>query len=279
MSEARTVPKIRRKDEILRILYEQGHVEVRIISETFNVSEATVRRDLRRMNDEGLLELVYGGATLPRKGNFSLRSRQTRNMEAKRLIGQMAADLVRNGDSIFIDSGTTCCCMVPHLLMRQDLSIITNSNLVAAEIGERTNFNVLQLGGKFRFERMDSIGPFAQMVIEQLSGYRAFIGADGLALDIGMTTTDVETAHLYRSVIQHASEITLLADHTKFNAPALYKILGIDAVNRIVTDLPPPKEWADCLERNGIDVILPAPAPGNADYGTGARTEALTDEP
>ena len=260
MLETKTVPKIRRKDEILRILYEQGHVEVRPLSEILNVSEATTRRDLRRMSDEGLLELVYGGATLPRNGNYSIRSRQTRNTEAKRVIGQLAAGLVRNGDSLFIDSGTTCACMVPNLLTRQDLSIITNSNLVAAEIGERTNFNVLQLGGKFRFERMDSVGPFAQMIVEQLSGYRAFIGADGLALDIGMTSTDVDTAYLYRSVVLHASETTLLVDHTKFNAPALYKILGLDTVNRVVTDQPPPSEWMDLLERNGIDLILPQPA-------------------
>lgn len=251
------ITKIRRKDEILKILLEQGHVEVRAISERFNVSEATVRRDLRRMADEGILDLVYGGATLPRKGNYSVHTRQTQNVEAKRVIGKLAADLVQHEDSIFISSGSTCACMVPNLRRLRDLSIITNSNLVTAEIGEQTSFNILQLGGKFRAERMDLVGPFAEMVIEQLSGYRAFLGADGLDSRIGLTSTDIDTAHLYRRVIENASETTLLVDFTKFSAPALYKIIEIHAINRLVTDKPPNKHWAEILENNGIDLIVP----------------------
>ena len=251
------VPKIQRKDEILKALYERGHLEVRDISARFRISEATVRRDLRRLADEGLLELVYGGATLPRKNNYSLRSRQTQNVEAKRVIGRLAADLVHNGDSLFLDSGTTVGCVVPHLFSKKDLSVITNSNLVAAQLSEHTDFNILQLGGKFRFERMDSVGPFAQTIVEQLRGYRAFVGADGMSLDFGLTCTDIETAHLYRTVIHHASETALLVDHTKFSAPTLYKMAEIDAINRLVTDRPAPPEWAEALERNGIDVISP----------------------
>jgi DNA-binding Lrp family transcriptional regulator len=98
------VSKIQRTDEILKILYEQGHIEVHEISARFGISEATARRDLHRMADEGLLEAVYGGATLPRNGNYSLHSRQARNIEAKRAIGQLAAEMVRNGDVVFIDS-------------------------------------------------------------------------------------------------------------------------------------------------------------------------------
>lgn len=250
------VTKIRRKEEILNLLYENGHVEVRDISRRFNVSEATTRRDLRRMADEGLLELVYGGATLPRKGNYSINSRKTRNIDAKRIIGRVAAGLVKNGDSLFLDSGTTCACMASNLRARKNLSIITNSNPIAAEIGENTDFNILQLGGKFRHERMDSVGPFAQLVIEQLSGYRAFIGCDGLDMNIGLTSTDIDTAHLYRTVVEHAAEATLLIDHTKFSAPSLYKIIKLTSVNRIVTDKAPDRDWIEYLEGNDIDLIV-----------------------
>ncbi len=261
MSNGDNITKIKRNDEILRVLYENGHVEVRSVAEKFGVSEATIRRDLRTMADEGLVELVYGGATLPRRGNYSLRVRETRNVEAKRIIGKLAADLVQNGASLFVDSGTTCGCMVPNLFSKRDLSVITNSNSVATQIGENTGFNVLQLGGRFRFDRMDSVGPFSQMVIEQLSGYQAFIGADGLSLDIGITSTDIETAHLYRAAIKHAGETIVLADHTKFSAPALYKIIDLEAINRIVTDKPPSDEWVRRLEANGIDLVIPETTP------------------
>ncbi|MFP4378916.1 MAG: DeoR/GlpR family DNA-binding transcription regulator [Candidatus Sumerlaeia bacterium] len=257
MRNGENITKIQRKDQILKALLEKGNVEVRQISNAFQVSEATIRRDLRQMADEGLLELVYGGATLPRKGNYPIAARKTRNVEAKRLIGRLAAQLVQPGDSIFIDSGTTCACMAPYLIDKQDVTVITNSNAVAADIGSHSNLNVLQLGGKFRHERMDSVGPFAQMVMEQLSGFRAFVGADGLDLRIGLTCTDIDTAHLYRAVIQHASESILLADHTKFSAPALYKIIEIDAIDRLVSDRRPPEEWAGLLNDKGIEMIAP----------------------
>ncbi|HUT25307.1 MAG TPA: DeoR/GlpR family DNA-binding transcription regulator [Sumerlaeia bacterium] len=270
------IPKIRRNEEILQILCEQGHVEVRDIAARLGVSEATARRDLRRMADAGLVELVYGGATLPRnrRNGYSIRTRRARNIEAKRVIGRLAADLVQNGDCIFLESGSTCGCVVPFLRNKKNLEVVTNSNLIAAELGEHTDFNILQLGGKFRFERMDSVGPFAEMTIEQLSGFRAFVGADGLALDIGLTCMDVETAHLYRAVVRRAAETILLVDHTKFSAPTLYKIVEVDAANRLVTDRPPAPEWAEALEQAGVDVIFP-----NATSSPTRATDNATSSP
>jgi DeoR family transcriptional regulator of aga operon len=253
-----SVPKIQRKEEFLKLLYEKGHLEVRDIADRFGISGATVRRDLHRMAEEGLLELVYGGATLARKDNYSIRSRQTLNVEAKRAIGKLAAGFVRNGDTIFIDSGTTCDCMVPHLLSKRDLVVITNSNLVAAQLGESTSFSIIQLGGRFRFARMDSVGPHALMVMRNLSGYHAFVGTDGLTRDLALTSTDSETADLYRAVIENASETTLLVDHTKFGAPALHRFAEIGAVRRLVTDLPVAEEWAKVLERLGTEVVCPS---------------------
>jgi DeoR/GlpR family transcriptional regulator of sugar metabolism len=249
--------KIQRRDEILKTLYEQGHVEVRHIAQRLGTSEATARRDLRGLADEGVVDLVYGGATVPRTGNYTLQSRQRRNIDAKRAIGRLAADLVRSGDSLFIDSGTTCGAMVPHLLVRHDLTVITNCNLVAAQLGEHSDSNIIQLGGKFRFERMDSVGPLAQAAIERLSGFHAFVGADGLGFGVGLTSTDVDTASLYRTVIEQAAQSTLLVDHTKFSAPALHKIIDVGTVDRIVTDRPPPDGWAVALGRAGVEVIVP----------------------
>lgn len=253
-----SISKLQRKDQILKALYEKGHLEVRELSLRFSISEATVRRDLRRLADDDLIELVYGGATIPRKNNFSIRGRQARNIEAKEIIGRLAVHkLVREGDCIFVESGSTCACMIPHLLGFQKLDVITNSTTIAAELGKHANFNVLLLGGKFRYERMDSVGPFAQMVIEQLSGYRSFIGADGMSMDFGLTCTDVETAHLYRSVINHASLTTVLVDHTKFSAPTLYKLIDLSGINCVITDRIPPQDWIEVLNRLDIDLIYP----------------------
>ena len=256
--------EIERQRLILGEVADRPVVTVAQLVELTGASEATIRRDLKAMSAAGQVELVYGGATLPRRGNYTLRARQSKNVEAKRIIGKLAADLVENGSSLFLDSGTTCACMVPHLLSRRDLSIITNSSQIATQMGETEECSVLQLGGLFRFDRMDSVGPFAQMVIEQLSGYHAFIGADGLGVDTGLTSSNIETAQLYRVTIQRAKETTVLADSSKFAAPALYKIIDLGAVQRIVTDCRPSEEWQRRLESCGIELIVPAaddPAP------------------
>src|SRR5438874_1519173 len=124
-----------RRDQILNRIYDRGHVDVRTLAEAMTVSEATVRRDLRALADDHQLDLVYGGATLPRKNDYSFRSKSLRNMEAKAVIGRLAAELVLDNDQIFMDSGTTCFEMLPHLKRRKGVHIIANSTRLALEIG------------------------------------------------------------------------------------------------------------------------------------------------
>jgi DeoR family transcriptional regulator of aga operon len=246
-----------RRDVILRCILEHGHVEVKALSQEMAVSDATIRRDLRSLADENLIEPVYGGAILPRVTDFSFRSKAMRNVEAKRLIGRLAAGLVTDDEQIFIDSGTTCFEMCPHLKQRRGLNVIVNSARLAAELAGNSDIGVILIGGHYRPERMDSVGPLATATIEQLRGYLAFVGADGLSLDFGVSASDIESAHLYRQVIRNARETVLLVDHTKFLTPSLFKICELDDISRIVTDQTPLKEWLDYLNARGIELTAP----------------------
>ncbi len=246
-----------RGDLILRRILEHGHVEVKELAREMTVSDATVRRDLRSLSDAGQVELVYGGATLPRATDFSFRSKALRNIEAKRAIGQLAAGLVTDNEQVFIDSGTTCFEMCHHLKRRRGLHVIVNSARLAVEFGNSTEISVILIGGHYRPERMDSVGPLATATIEQLRGYLAFIGADGLSRDFGVSASDIESAHLYRQVIRNARETILLVDHTKFLTPSLFKICEMDDISRIVTDQKPIAEWHDFLRVRGIEVLHP----------------------
>src|SRR5271165_6452301 len=123
-----------RRQEILAAILEKGHATARDLAERMNVSEATVRRDLKSLAEEGQLELVYGGATLRRPSDYSIRSKAMRNVEAKRVIGQLAAGLVGDDEQIFLDSGTTCFEMTPFLKRRRNLSVIINSARLALEL-------------------------------------------------------------------------------------------------------------------------------------------------
>lgn len=246
-----------RRDRIVGLILDKGHVSVRHLAEDMDVSEATVRRDLRSLADEGKIELVYGGATLPRNSDFSFLSKASRNVEAKRVIGHLAASLVSDGETILLDSGTTIFEMVAHLKTRRGLSIIVNSMRFAVELGSVPDATVLVIGGQYRPERMDTVGTMAFEMLEQLRGYRAFVGADGLSQEFGVTAGDIESSHLYRLAIRNAREAILLVDHSKFLSPSLFKICEIDSISRIVTDKKPSDEWIGFLHEKGIELLYP----------------------
>jgi DeoR family fructose operon transcriptional repressor len=245
-----------RREGILVKAYQHGHVEVSTLSTELGVSEATVRRDLRNLADEGLLELNHGGASVARGSDHSFLSKAVRNVESKRIIGQLAADMVTDGDQIFLDSGTTCYEMTRYLRSKKGLSVIVNSIRTAQELFS-PGMNVVLLGGQYRPDRLDGVGPMATASLDRLRGYRAFIGSDGLGMDFGPTASDIESASLFGQAVQNAREAVLLVDGSKFDAPALYQIVEWPAVSTIVTDRQPDALWQEFFQHQGINVISP----------------------
>jgi len=245
-----------RQQRILQEVLQRRHVTAKDLAANMEVSEATVRRDLKALADNGQVELVYGGATLRRPSDYSFRSKGIRNVEGKRIIGRLAAELVGDDEQIFIDSGTTCFQMAPFLKRRRGLSIIVNSARLALEL-DAPGLSVILLGGQYRADRMDTVGSLTTKTLEQLYGYVAFIGADGLKMDMGPAAADSESASLYRLAVQNAREAVLLVDQSKFKAPSLFKIVDWDPISRLVTDAAPPPEWQDFLSGRGIEVIYP----------------------
>jgi DeoR family transcriptional regulator of aga operon len=246
-----------RRDEIITRLLRRGHAAIKDLSSELCVSEATVRRDLRVLADAGEVELVYGGATLPRMSDHSISSRALRNAEAKREIGRLAADLVADNEVLYIDAGTTCFEMHHYLQRKRGLSIILNSTRLAIELGSLPDASIVQLGGHYRAESMDAVGPLAVAAIDQLRGYVAFIGADGLGMEFGPTANDIQTAFLYQHVLKNAREAILLVDHTKFLTPSLFRICDWEGISRVVTDQEPQPEWLTLFKDTGIDVLWP----------------------
>jgi len=153
-----------RREKILAAIFEKRHVSARDLAASLPASEATVRRDLKALAADGEIELVYGGATLRRPSDYSFRSKGERNVEAKRIIGRLAADLVQENEQIFLDSGTTCFEMLPFLKTRRGLSIICSSARLALEL-DTPGVSVILLGGQYRPDRMDTVGVLASATI------------------------------------------------------------------------------------------------------------------
>ncbi len=245
-----------RRDAIITQLLTSKHVTVRALADEMAVSEATVRRDLQALADGGEVELVHGGARLANHADFSFQQRLAHNQSAKQVIGRLAAELVNNGDQLFIDSGTTCLEVAPHLRQRDNVSVIANCARLAREL-DNSGVEVIMIGGKYRPERMDCVGPIAISTLEQLRGYIAFIGADGLSQDFGPSANDIDSAALYRQATKNARHTVLLVDHTKFAEPSLYKIVEWDVIDRIVTDAQPSDEWMEFFTARDIEVVCP----------------------
>lgn len=250
-----------RRDIILTQVLDKGRVRVKELAAEIGISEATVRRDLKSLAEAKQVKLVYGGAEQLRTADYSFRAKVRRNYEAKKIVGRLAAELVGDGEQIFIDSGTTCFEMAPWLKRKQGLTIIVNSARLVMELPEVHGMNIITLGGMYRPDRMDTVGPLAVATLDQLRGYTALIGADGLSMDFGLTACDMESAFLYRHAVSHAAATWLLVDHSKFQTPSLFKIVDWDAISRVITDTAPPPEWTEFLRTREIEVIHPKEEP------------------
>jgi len=245
-----------RRRKIMAQLLDSKHVTVKELARSMDVSGATVRRDLRALAEEDELLLVHGGATLPRQRDFSFQAKRLRAVEQKRIIGRLAAALVRDGDQVFLDSGTTCFEMVPYLKRMHSLTVLANSARLALEL-DAPGLSVLLIGGEYRPDRMDTIGPMAMNTLSQVRGYVAFIGADGLRTDFGPSASDVASAHLHRLVVENARQAVLLVDSSKFGAASLFQIVDWPRISKVVTDREPDEPWKRFFEEKNIEAIYP----------------------
>ena len=245
-----------RQRRIISEVFKRKHVTARDLAEQMEVSEATVRRDFKALADSGQVDLVYGGATLARNTDYSFGSKAKRNLVAKRAIAALAVELISNDDQLLLDSGTTCFEVASLLKNKRGLSVIVNSAPLALELGV-PGISVIMLGGQYRADRMDTVGPLCTTQLDQLRGYRALVGADGLSKDFGPAASDVESAHLYRLAIRNAKETLLLVDHSKFEAPSLFKVVEWDAISVVITDRAPSPDWTEFFRSLGIKVLFP----------------------
>jgi DeoR/GlpR family transcriptional regulator of sugar metabolism len=245
-----------RREAVMSHVYQLGHVSVRQLAEDLAVSEATVRRDLHGLATEGLLELTHGGASVVHTSDYSFISKSMRNVNAKRTIAKLACELISDGEQLFLDSGTTCFGMTPFLRSKRGLSVIISSIRTAQEL-HSPGINVLLLGGQYRPDRMDAVGPIAFEVLERFRGYRAFLGADGLGMDFGLTSVDIDSANIFTQAARNARECILLADSSKFDNPSLYKITDFEPISTVITEKEPSPEWVAFLKDQNVKILYP----------------------
>lgn len=227
------------------------------LSEKLGVSEATVRRDLQALEERNLVRRVHGGAEPVRhssKGELLFNEKTSLHASEKELIAQQAMALIQDNDAIFLDGGSTVLALARKLKDRKNLTIVTNSLMAASELME-TNHRLILLGGEFRARSRTLVGPLTSRILNSLAIHTAFLGTMGFTAEAGISTSDPNEAFTKEQVMQHASQVVLLADSSKLGSPSLACSGAVSDIDIIITDNNVSPELVNKLAKKHIEVI------------------------
>ena len=247
-----------RHASILDILQLQGSVSVTDLAERLEVSEVTIRKDLTTLERQNKLYRTHGRAIpiSPYIGDRHINEKEKQFVLEKRAIGKMAASMVKEHDSILIASGTTILYMAKELADTGNLTIISASVSASSLLSQNKNVDVVQLGGLVRESSVSVVGSFAEDMLRYFNCNLLFMGADGVDLEFGVTTTNMMEANLNRMMMDAAQQTVLLVDSSKFGKKGFSKICDCDKVDRIITDSKIPQIYLESLQDLGIEVTV-----------------------
>lgn len=231
------------------------------LSVMLNVSEATIRRDLEWLEQEGVVERTHGGAILSQRVNLepTYLNRALRYPEEKRRIGIAAATEIKDGDIVFINSGTTTTQVIRNIRSLADVTIITNNLSAAIEIGEVT-YDLLLVGGSFQSKSNSVAGRFAIENINEVYASKAIIGVDGISLKYGLTVPSNAEAEIVRLMCERTrGPISVVADHSKWGVVSNFEIAKIDEIHKIITDEGFDIRAQAALATRSVEVVLAGP--------------------
>lgn len=244
-----------RHEQILSELGRRGSISVEEIVALLDVSAATVRRDLRELEERGLIRRTRGGATLAdNQDELPYPFKVTAFLAEKRRIGATAADLIEPGMVIGCSGGTTVA-QVIRALRGKRLTVVTNAVTVAAELATSPETDVVVTGGTLRSRSYEMIGHIAVQTIRDFRFDLALLGVDGLTTEHGLTTYNHLEAHVNRAFIECAQEVMVVADHSKLGKVTPALITGIERLTTLVTDADAPPEVVKPFENLGIRVV------------------------
>lgn len=256
--------RLDRLNEMEHYIYQKGSVSLQDLSEYFDVSINTVRRDIRVLLGNGTIKKVYGGvaATTPTK-QIQISQREQVCMEEKRAIAKLAADQIPDNATLYLDTGTTVSEIVPFLVEKQNLTIVTNSMRVVERMVQYPNINLFVLGGFYSSDISGFVGITVLDNLNRLAFDIAILGATGISLDGGLMTGGFSEEPIKRHVLTHSKkQVMLLVDSEKFDRTALFSFGEIQDIHCIVTNREPPYPYKSKFEQHNIKMIYPKNAGG-----------------
>ncbi|GHC51088.1 DeoR/GlpR family DNA-binding transcription regulator [Neogemmobacter tilapiae] len=247
-----------RRRRILDWIQEEGSARVRELALAFQVSEATIRQDLERLEQDGQITREHGGAflnSLPAQvGTMTLHHQD--NMEQKRRIGALAAGLVKDGETIILDAGTTTTEIALRLTGRRNLTVITNALNIAVILGAVPGNAVHMPGGQFKAPTLSLSGDSSVEYFRNIFAAKLFLATAGVALDAGLTYPSFADLQLKEAMIKAASHVYLVADSTKINKSSFTRLGSLDVIHSFITDAGIGATDADAFRKRGIELLI-----------------------
>lgn len=258
MEEKKSPSTVERRSLIIEKLEAQGQLDVVSLSKELAVSEVTIRNDLNWLEQKNMLIRARGGAIKAERVGveISLSEKNKLHYQEKLRIGKAAAGLIKSGDTIILDSGTTTLEINNHLAGIESLTVITNALNIANKLVEHEHVNVIVPGGFLRKNSLSLVGNPAEESFKNYFCDKLFLAVDGFSTLHGLSTPNVEEAHLNRIMISIAKQIIVVTDSSKFQKRSFAFIAPISDIDIVITDTGIPEEDKKRLESAGVQVIL-----------------------
>ena len=258
MKLKKSTSTVERRTQIIDILNAEGQLNVTSLSTQLNVSEVTIRHDLTWLEKKNMLIRARGGAIKAERvgAEVPLTEKNKLHYQEKLRIGKAAAALIEDGDTIILDSGTTTLEINNHLSDTVSLTVITNALNIANRLAEHEQVNVIVPGGFLRKNSLSLVGATAEESFRNYFCDKLFLAVDGFSSTHGLSTPNVEEAHLNRIMITNARQVIVVTDSSKFHKRSFAFIAPISAVHIVITDSGIPDSDKKRLETAGIKVII-----------------------
>jgi DeoR/GlpR family transcriptional regulator of sugar metabolism len=248
-----------RLDQIVTLVQERGRVSVADLSDHFGVSAVTIRNDLTSLQQQGLLVRTHGGAVIQSDPNmeppaFALRKELHR--AEKERIGQAAAALIRDGDSVALDASTTAWQIARHLKDRRELTIVTNGLFIALEFLDSPAVTVVMPGGALRTASASLVGDEGACILERYHVQKGFFGAGGFTLEEGLTDTNQYEVKLKQRMVERSKEVIAVVDSSKWGQVTFASLASVEQLDQVIADDAAPAEMVAALRQQGTLVTL-----------------------
>ncbi len=243
---------------ILDKLHEEGYVSVAELSQEMKVTMVTVRKDLKLLEDKGLLYRSHGSATLvsPYINDRPLHEKKMEQVDHKQKIAAQAVKMLEEGEAVIIGSGTSVMFLAKAIPVHHKLTVLTGAMNVTMALNDHPNVEIVQLGGVVRKSSSSVVGHYAEEMLVNFACSKLFLGVDGISPEYGLTTSNMMEAHLNAKMIKSVQKTIVLADSKKFGRKGFGKICEIDDIDVVITDPEISEIYRMKLEERGIEVII-----------------------